>query len=469
MSHQLATVVFALGILGLFLLDRNPRVRTSAALWIAVAWLLIAGSRNVGEWLSLGQPMESDSAYLEGNPVDRAVLGGLLAAGLVVLVGRRNKTAALLRANGPIVGYFLYCGLSSLWSDYTDVSFKRWVRALGDIVVVLLVLTDADWLNAFKRLITRAGFVLIPVSLLFILHYPELGRVYGRWDGKMVWTGVTTGKNTLGMICLIFGLASVWRLLEWYRTEKRDRRTGSLIAHGVFLAMTLLVLLKANSMTSIACFFLASAVMVGASWRGLARRPAMVHWLVGSLVFGAFCVLFLGIGTGLLQDVGRDSTLTGRTDVWKVAIKLCGNPLVGTGYESFWLGSRLATMRDTFEQHVNQVHNGYLEVYLNLGWVGILLLGTILVTGYRRIVAWVFRGDLTGCVMLAYFVAAVVYDFTEGGFKMMYPVWIFFLMANVAVSARQFAKVRPPVQKVRSYPTWADMQAAATDVSMEEV
>ena len=469
MSHQIATIVFVFGILGLFLLDRDPKVRTSKALWIAVFWLLIAGSRNVGEWLALGQPMESDSAYLEGNPVDRAVLGGLLVAGIAVLIVRRNKTAALLRTNAPIVGYFLYCGLSSLWSDYTEVSFKRWIRALGDIVVVLLVLTDANWLAALKRLFKRAGFVLIPVSLLFILHYPEFGRIYGRWDGKMVWTGVTTGKNTLGMICLIFGLASAWRFLEWCRAGKGNRRAGSLIAHGVFVAMALLVLLKANSMTSIACFVLAGVVMLGTSWRPLARRPAMVHLLVGTVVFGAFCVLFLGIGTGLLRDVGRDSTLTGRTDVWKVAIGLCGNPLVGTGYESFWLGSRLAAMRDTFEQHVNQVHNGYLEVYLNLGWVGICFLGAVIFTGYRKILAWVFRYDLAGCLMLAYFVVAVVYDFTEAGFKMMYPVWIFFLMSTMAASAPPLAQARPSPQKVRTFPAWADLPEATSDVSMGEL
>ena len=35
-------------------------------------WLLIGGSRNVGEWLQMSAPMDQGARYLEGNPVDRA-------------------------------------------------------------------------------------------------------------------------------------------------------------------------------------------------------------------------------------------------------------------------------------------------------------------------------------------------------------------------------------------------------------
>jgi len=470
MSHQLATVVFIIGILGLLFLDRDPKARTSPALWISVAWLLIAGSRNVGEWLALGQPLEGDSAYLEGNPIDRMVLGGLLLLGIVVLIGRKSKTLALLRSNTPILLYFVYCGISAVWSDFPDVSFKRWIRALGDIVVIMLILTDTNWLAALKRVLSRAGFVLIPISLLFILHYPTLGRVYNRWDGKMSWTGVTTGKNTLGMICLIFGLASIWRLLEWFETQKKgDRRLGTLLAHAVFVVMALVLLFKANSVTSIACLFLAGTVMIATRFPFMIQRPKLIHLLVAVVITGAFCVLFLGIGTGMLENVGRDSTLTGRTDVWKVAIGLTDNPLLGAGFESFWLGPRLAAMRTVFQQHVNQVHNGYLEVYLNLGFIGIALLGAMLVTGYRKIMATMRHHDIASHLMLAYFIVAVVYDFTEGGFKMMYPVWIFFLLATIAASERPSTQVRTSPQKARPRRPWVDRPAATTDVSLEEV
>jgi exopolysaccharide production protein ExoQ len=468
MSPQLATLAFTLGILGLFLLNRDKKARTSIALWIPVLWLLLAGSRNVGEWMQLGQPTtESDSAYLEGNPVDRNVLSVLLVLGMIALLQRRQRTFALLRANAPILLFFGYCGISFLWSDHPDVSFKRWVRAVGDVVMVLVVLTDRDWMSALKRLFARVGYLLLPLSILFILYYPTIGRSYGRWDGKMVWTGVTTGKNTLGMVCMIFGLGALWRVLDAYGEKKSARKYGPLIANGVLIVMAIFLLWKANSVTSIACFALSGAVMILIRRRALARRPLLVHSLVAVVVVGAFCVLFLGIGSGLLQNVGRDATLTGRTDIWQLAISLSGNPLVGTGYESFWLGSRLEAVRRIYPNHVNQVHNGYLEIFLNLGWIGVILLAVLIVSGYRKIAAAVHRQYSAADLMLAYFVVGIVYNFTEGGFKMMYPVWIFFLLATMAVLQPLSLKAKTTVPKVRS--AWADLPAVSTYASLEEV
>jgi len=61
-------------------------------------------------------------------------------------------------------------------------------------------------------------------------------------------------------------------------------------------------------------------------------------------------------------------------------------------------------------------------VYLNLGWLGVILLATLLVTGYRRTVAAARGQTRAGSLRLAYFVVAVAYNFSEGGFKMMNPV-----------------------------------------------
>lgn len=465
MSPQLGTILFALGILGLFALDRDRKARTSWALWIAVAWLLVGGSRNVGQWLMLGAPVDNSQAYIEGDPVDRMVLGALVALGIAVLAMRGKKTRGLLRSNMPIVLFFLYCGLSSIWSDYSAVSAKRWIRALGDLVVVLLVLTEADVPAALKRLFARVGFLLLPLSILFIRYYPTLGRAYGAHDGRMSWTGVATEKNALGMICLIFGLASVWRLLDMYREPRSARRLRPAMAHLAIVVAAIALLLAANSVTSSACFVLCGGLMVLTSLPAVTRRPALIHLMVATVVLGTFCVLFLGIGSGLLSHVGRDSTLTGRTEIWGLAISLNHDLLLGAGFESFWLGRRLATIRELYPNNVNQVHNGYLEVFLNLGWVGVVLLATLLWTGYRRIVAAVCRHSVASTLMLSYFVVAIVYNFTEASFKMMSPVWIVCLLAitvpriPLAKRAKMSREVGPRLHDAEYGPT--DLPEAA--------
>jgi O-antigen ligase len=74
-----------------------------------------------------------------------------------------------------------------------------------------------------------------------------------------------------------------------------------------------------------------------------------------------------------------------------------------------------------------------LEVFLNLGWAGVSLLGIVIVTGYRNVLCALRRDADEGRLRLAYFVAALVYSFTEAGFRMMDPVWIFFLLSAAKV------------------------------------
>jgi O-antigen ligase len=431
MPPQIATVLCILGILGLFWLDRDPEARTSKALWVPVLWLLINGSRPVSVWLEVGPTMDSPEKYLDGSPLDACVWAILLAGGLVVLIGRRRQVGPLLRANWPIVLFFSYCALSTLWSDYTFVAFKRWTKAVGDVVMVLVVLTDPEPVAALKRLLARAAFLLVPLSVLFIKYYPDLGRSYNPWTWMPSYCGVTMGKNLLGMACLICGLGSLWRFLDAYQDPKGRERTRRLIAHSVILAMVFWLFWMANSMTSLSCFVIAGGLMILASLTRVARGPAVLHLLVAAAVSVPLFALFSGSGGGMVESMGRDPTLTGRTAIWNTVLTLAGNPLAGAGFESFWLGDRLQRVWNASGQHIQEAHNGYLEVYLNLGWIGVTLLAVLIVAGYINVIRAFRRNQDASSLRLAFFAAGVIYSFTEAGFRMMALIWIAFLLAVI--------------------------------------
>ena len=430
MPPVLASVLYAVGILALFRLDRDTESQTSRALWIPVAWLWLGASRNLGQWLGVAPLMQSPDQYLDGSPLDALIFIGLEAAALLVLLARHQRSGAFLRANGPLILFFVYCAVSVAWSDYPVVAFKRWIKAAGNPLMVLVVLTDPDPRAAVKRLLTRTSFLLIPLSVLFIKYYPELARGFDQWTGRAYNAGVGMDKNGLGVICLIAGLTSLWRLLA--ARGESPRAPGPLAAHGAILAMTLWLFSMADSATSFGCFLVGGSLIALTSWRG-PLRPATMHVVTVGMV--AVCVfgLFINTNVGIIQAMGRDTTLTARTQLWEDVLRVPVDPLLGTGFESFWLGERAETFWTKYWWKPNQAHNGYLEVFLNSGWVGLALLGFVFVWGYRNIVGTLSYDRELGSLRLAFFVAAVLYNLTEAAFKVIHPVWIVFLLAVTVV------------------------------------
>ena len=203
MTILLAILAFA-AVVGLVGFD-EMRSRASKALWLPVIWLSLAGSRMPATWLGLGG---SDQAMQEGSPFDRNFLILILAISIGVLIARRGRVVKLLRANWPILLYLSYCAMSVAWSDFPDIAFKRWFKALGDVVMVMIVLTDLRPAAAIRRVLTRVGFFLIPTSFVLI-YFLHKGVTYSPW-GEPTTTGITTNKNMLGLDCMVFGLGFGW-------------------------------------------------------------------------------------------------------------------------------------------------------------------------------------------------------------------------------------------------------------------
>ena len=239
---------------------------------------------------------------------------------------------------------------------------------------------------------------------------------------------------------MIFGVTLLWRGLTEYSKRTEKYRMRRLVIIGVLFTMDLYLLLVVNSQTAFACFLMASSLVVVTALGRAFRKPALVTFLMVSMLIVSFSVLFLGIGGGALSTLGRDSSLTGRTDVWKTVLPYAVNPWVGAGYENFWIGERLELFNRLLGG-LNQAHNGYIEIYLNIGWVGLLLLGAIILSGYRNVMGELRASPEMGRLRLAFFLTCLVYNFTEAAYKMQSPVWITFLWAVMAAPKRRSLNV----------------------------
>ena len=211
--QSLATVVCLLFIVCLFWTDLRRPDSPSSALWVPLAWMFLAGSRWVSSWLNVAPSLESANDYAEGSPVDRAVFFTLIVAGIVILARRKIDWQKLLLNNKWIVLYLLYCLASMAWSDDPTVLMKRWVKDLGNPIMALVILTERRPYEAVGVVLRRLTFLLLPLSVLFIRYYPELGRAF-KADGSPMFTGVGHQKNDLGLMCLMAGIYVFWELLQ---------------------------------------------------------------------------------------------------------------------------------------------------------------------------------------------------------------------------------------------------------------
>jgi len=436
MNPSLASLICACGVAGLFYLGRDNTVRTSKALWLPVIWIWIDGSRPVSAWLGIGPT--GGNVQLDGSPFDAAIFGALLAAAIGVLIRRNRRTRTLLAANWPILIYFFYCLISVAWSYHPDVSFKRWIKAIGDPAMALIIATDGQPVAAFRRLISRVGFLLLPASVLLIKYYGYVGRAYGP-GGEPENTGVTTNKNSLGVIVFLFSLGALWNVRALFRDKKAPNRTRRLVAQVILLTFGVILLQMAHCATAVACFLLGGGLMLLIAQRAFRNRPGRVYALCLAIVLAGGLAMLFGGGSAVSSVLDRGNGLSGRTEIWAAVLGAAGNPAIGTGFESFWISPNVQKVWRGLigwwaPEGLNEAHNGYIEIYLNLGWIGLCFIALILITGYRRAVKAFGRDPESAGLMLAYIVTATFYSLTEAGFRFLAPMWLFLLLAVISSS-----------------------------------
>lgn len=448
MTQQLALLVFVGYILLLLWNDVHRREGDSPGIWLVVLWLILIGSRAVSSWtgggIEVGRWAES---YDEGNPLERWVYFFLLVGGLFTLAYRGVRWGDVFRENPWLLLIFLYWGVSVIWSDLPFVAFKRWIKDLGNIVMVMVILSDRDPVEAAKSALIRCGALLVPLSVLMIRFFPELGRTYHVWTGEMMYTGVTSHKNTLGALVLICGLFMVWQILTQWKNGKLFRDRVSFVCDFSLFAMIFWLLYMAHSATAMACLAMGSFLLI------VGLIPTMrekfknggTYVMLGILVLFVMDMAFDLKRFVIVELLGRDMSLTTRTEVWPRLLEMNDSSLLGMGFNSFWSGDRLNEIYA--ELGIIQAHNGYLETYLNGGFISIVLLFALLMNSWKRIKWDMIQGKETACIHLAIFAVAVMYNYTEASFHKMGLVWFAFLLSIMRYDRPCYVPILLPAWK----------------------
>jgi exopolysaccharide production protein ExoQ len=430
MPPLLASVVTVALIVWLFRRDWRVQPNITGALWIPILWMFIIASMPVSTWLGvLGLRGFGAATVEEGSTVDSVVYFSLILAGVYVLSKRQVDVPKVIRDNTWLTVFVVYCFLSIFWSDFPFVSFKRWIKILGHPIMVLVLFTEPDPHEAFIRLMKRCAYVLFPVSILWMKYYPTLGRRGSEWGG-MTNVGIAGAKNELGAICFIWGLFFFWHLLSVFRLEKSTVRRDECRLTAGLLLLVGYCLWKAHSSTSEISLLLGSLTILVLGLRFVNVR------MVGAYAFAAIIICFVAqsafdvYGT-VVDTTGHTSTIEGRAQLWATLLHNNSNPIFGAGFEGFWLGGRLERLWQEYWWHPTQAHNGYLELYLNLGAIGLLIFIAVILVTFQNCKQKLVENFEWGRLSTGYLVAILAHNWTEAGFKGLSIMFLFFFLIAV--------------------------------------
>ena len=303
-------------------------------------------------------------------PAYLAILALVLPRLPVVLAGARRA---------PLVIFLnLLCISSVLWSVAPEDTARRSVALLLSTIFGLYLGARFAPVR-YLRLLALVFGVIVLASFAFALSPGQIGVMTAPEDLAGSWRGVYPHKNLLGraMVLALMALAVIaprfpsWRtyirlefLLAFALLLLSDSKTSLIIGIVAAGAYGVVFLLRRRSNHK-------AALMIAA----LLALPAM---LVAAFNLDAVFVLF-----------GRDSTLTGRTDVWDLIWEEIQNRYwLGYGYQAFWVDPAGPATRVWLQLKWDapEVHNGYLELWLGLGLIGLLTLAASMLTNFA--LAW---------------------------------------------------------------------------------
>ena len=250
-----------------------------------------------------------------------------------------------------LMGYLL---ISALWSVDPQTSLRR---AIEYLFFALALIGIANSVSGDEYMLVMRRVILLAAigSLVLLVISPHSVLMS---DGPI--RGVFTHKNVLGQVMA----AGVLACLHGMRAGDGDRRACAAMII-VFAALTFF----ASSATSLMTIF----VFCGAEiFMAVFRRKAAASAIMIVISITAF-VTFVLSPELILDLLGKDATLTGRTDLWEY-VKICisQRPLLGWGFNAFWLSINpaAAEISTNLGWIVPQAHNGLLELLLEVGVVG---------------------------------------------------------------------------------------------------
>ncbi|NNL20403.1 MAG: O-antigen ligase family protein [Ignavibacteriaceae bacterium] len=338
------------------------------------------------------------------NIVNQILYVFLFLSSMIIAIKRIDTISLFIKREKYLSLFILLCLASAIWSNYHFMSFKRSFQLLSVSLVVmnaLLFIEPSKLLKVLKIIIIL--YLLITVfSSLFIgaAIDPRFGT----------WRGLSDHKNGLaryGFYCFIISLF-------FYGGQNK---LSTKITNYAISFVSVIIVFMSGSSTGIVMIGLIIIISLMFSIEEIFKSLRIGRTLM-ILVFLSIISLYIVINIlapHLIDRIplmlGKDPTLSLRTEIWDyVWMEIEKKIFLGYGFGTYWImGStvinQFAAIFGGFM--INQAHNGYLEIMLQLGLVGITLFAIIVILLIFRI----FK--LESNLSLLVIISVLILDYTE--------------------------------------------------------
>ncbi|WP_162144398.1 O-antigen ligase family protein [Planktothrix agardhii] len=272
---------------------------------------------------------------------------------------------------------------SFLWSDYPAISRRKGITTLQTTYLGLYISSRFTMKQQLQMLCWAFGIITV-FSLLFSLAFRGVAVETGANPGS--WRGPFTQKNLLARLMVLAAIIFILIALDKPKHYK--------LAWGLFGNAVLLILLT-GSKTALLLFL--TILMLVPLYALLRKKDTiLIPILVSAVLIGGNSLIFITENwIELLAALGRDSTLSGRTILWEIAIeKIKQRYWLGYGYQGFWLdggGAEVIWKHEGYKPP--HAHNGFVNISLDLGVLGLIIFLTIIIVTYARGIIWLRAGN----------------------------------------------------------------------------
>jgi exopolysaccharide production protein ExoQ len=271
--------------------------------------------------------------------------------------------------------------LSIVWSIDRQVTIRHFIALLATSLFGVYLAFRYSLREQLRLVGTCLGIVL-GASVAACLVFPSYGIGVDDLSQTSQWQGVFSHKNTLGKMAVLAALILTLHLLK--------RRRRFTIFAGICLLFMLVVLTQAMTALVYLVIGLAAFPFVRAFQKNPANRRKILSLAV--VIFGGLATWAYYNWENLTYSLGKDPALTGRVTLWGLSMTwIWERPLLGYGYDAFWSDyyGPVADFRVASGWlEAPHAHNGLINLCLDLGLIGVILLVLGFVFAYRR--AWNF-------------------------------------------------------------------------------